>query len=74
MMLNGYNVLIDNRITKKPKLQVSANFEYISDSYRNKINDELLQMFGSDEQIIVNETHRMMIVSSETCQKLVAYR
>lgn len=70
MVINGYGVFVSPLVPVVPKLKVRPTFEWISDRYRNRLNAELLEMFGTSEQAIVDHPNRRIYVNKLTFSKM----
>lgn len=53
MMLNGVAVYVSPLIRPVAKIKIRADFEWITDEARARIDAELLDMFGTAEQVIM---------------------
>jgi len=47
--LGGIKVIENNNLPRVPKIQISSDFEWCTDEVRAKINQRLLELFGSNE-------------------------
>ena len=70
MQINGYGVFVSPLVFDVPKIEIRPSFKWISDSYRNRLNAELLEMFGTTEQVIVDNANRRIYVNESTFYKM----